>query len=120
MPCYAYRCATCGTDKDEFNRIDDRHVNAPRCCGAAMGIVPQVGMVYVAHPNFQAKSPIDGTVLSTYRQRADYMKRHNLVDANDTPPKAVIEKARKKIQARKELAAKLPQPEAIKREVFNI
>lgn len=119
MPIYEYTCKDCGDRRDQFNRIADRHVNAPQCCGAAMGIVPQAGLIFV-QPNVCAQSPIDGTVLTSHRQRREYMARHNLVDGNDFKPKDLIAKARKKIEKRNELAAQLPQPEHIKNEVFAI
>lgn len=118
MPIYEYTCESCGTQQDQFNRIADRHTNAPLCCETAMAIRPQAGLVYIAQKDMAVQSPIDGTVLTTHRQRRDYMARNNLIDANDFPPKEVIARSKKKIAERKALAAQLPQPEAVKKELF--
>lgn len=81
MPIYAYHCPACGAEVDEFRKVDDRD-NAPVCCDAPMRREISAPMVSVP-PSFAYKCQMSGEVVTTYRKRADLMKKHGVVDARD-------------------------------------
>lgn len=83
MPIYTYKCPECQSERDDFNRIDDRHTNAPTCeCGArmAMQISPVRGVV---QKDANYVCPATGEQVTSYRQRRNLFAKHNLMDARD-------------------------------------
>jgi RNA-binding protein YlmH len=71
-------------------------------------IQPVIG--YVQRPT-DYKCPVTGQWVSSNRQRANIMREHNLIDANDFPlTPAVIEKEERKLKDRATLSAKLKDP----------
>ena len=83
MPLYAYKCAACGRDADEFNRIADRD-NGPDCCGAAMARRLTECMVSVPGGiDVDYKCPLSGEVVQSMRKRQYIMEKNGLVDARD-------------------------------------
>lgn len=83
MPIYAYKCPQCGSEKDDFNRIDDRHTNAPACaCGTqmAMQFTPVRGSV---QQDAHYVCPATGEQVTSWRQRRETFARHGLIDARD-------------------------------------
>lgn len=106
MPIYPYKCENCGTSQDGFNRIAERDSNAPQCCGKQTARQLSAPMVFV--PDWSSyKCPVTDQIVSSERQRRNIMAEHRLVDANDLPPKYVIEKKKAKTAANKALAEKL-------------
>lgn len=82
MPLYAFRCAACGSDQDQFARVDDRDANPPVCCDAAM--VRQISAPMVSVPGAEAyKCPMTGEVVTTNRRRKYLMEANGVVDARD-------------------------------------
>ncbi len=83
MPLYAYQCATCGRDADEFNKIADRD-NGPSCCNAAMGRKLTACMVQVPGGiDVNYRCPVSGEVVQSMRKRRYIMEQNGLVDARD-------------------------------------
>ena len=65
-----------------------------------------------------AQSPIDGTILTTRRQRSEYMKRNDLQEA--LPASEVIRKVNAKKRKIQETAAKLPKlPDRIEKQLLQ-
>jgi putative FmdB family regulatory protein len=116
MPMYLYRCAECGAARDQFDRVSDRDANIPECHGA---MERQICMPLVSvQTDICAKSPIDGTVLTSRRQRTEYMKRNDLQEAR--PSSEVIREATKRRRDNEALAAQLPgTPDRIKQQLFK-
>ena len=79
MPIYSYRCSDCGAVEDQYSRVYDRNRNIPECHGPMQRqlCAPMVAVQADIH----ALSPIDGTPLTSRRQRSEYMKRHDLQEA---------------------------------------
>ena len=83
MPLYAYKCAACGRDADEFNRIAERD-NGPSCCNAAMGRKLTACMVQVPGGiDVDYRCPVSGEVVQSMRKRRYIMEQNGLVDARD-------------------------------------
>ena len=81
MPIYAYKCAACGREQDEFNKVDDRD-NGPTCCAAAMGRRLTAAMVTVrAFESY--KCPMTDQVIHSERQRRYTMEQNNVVDSRE-------------------------------------
>lgn len=112
MPIYAYQCETCAECIDEFNRIDDRHTNAPVCrCGAGqmtMRISPVRGSV---QQDCHYVCPATGAKVTSYAQRRELMAKHNLVDARDITPAFVKRESDKQIAEDYKIAAGMDMPE---------
>lgn len=110
MPLYAYKCPACGTDTEDFNRVDDRHTNAPVCqCGTrmAMQICPVRGNV---QQDAHYVCPATGEKVTSWRQRRNIMAKHDLVDARDINTPEARRKRREAKRAKLERAkAACPQ-----------
>lgn len=114
MPMYSYRCADCGAVADQYSRVSERNQNIPECHGP-MARQLSVGTINV-QTNIHAISPIDGTPLTSRRQRAEYMKRNSLEDA--VPAAETIRKAKAVKAENQRLAAQIPKlPEHVIRQL---
>ena len=116
MPMYSYRCAECGAVEDKYSPVSERNRNIPDCHG------PMVRQLCAPTISVQAEvraaSPIDGTVLTTRRQRTEYMKRNGLQEA--LPASEVIRKTNARKQKIQETAAKLPKlPERLEKQLLQ-
>jgi len=114
MPMYLYRCVECDAVQEQFSRVSDRDANIPTCHG------PMARQLSVSLINMQANvhaiSPIDGTPLTSRRQRAEYMKRNSLEDA--VPAAETIRRAKEKKAENQRLAAQIPKlPEHVVRQL---
>ena len=101
MPIYAYHCPHCGTDRDEFRKVDARD-DAPICCDSPMLREITAPMVSVP-PSFAYKCQMSGEIVTTYRKRADLMKKHGVVDARDytdSIKKKMAQRAAEKAEAK--------------------
>lgn len=111
MPLYTYRCAECGAERDEFNRIDDRHASAPSCAACAvqmaMVISPVRGSV---QGDCNYRCPATGKVITNHAQRRNVMAEAGLVDARDLTPSFVVRKAKERRDELRREAAKLDIP----------
>lgn len=116
MPIYTYRCAECGAVDEQFARVSDRDASVPECHGQMQRqLCPSMVSVQA---DCHAISPIDGTPLTSRRQRAEYMKRHDLVDA--LPAAEVIAKTNQRKRDMQELAAQLPKlPAHLEKQVYQ-
>lgn len=114
MPIYTYRCAECGAVDEQFARVSDRDASIPACHGQMVRQL-QPAMVSV-QADCHAISPIDGTPLTSRRQRAEYMKRNSLEDA--VPAAETIRNAKARKAENERLAAQIPKlPEHVIREL---
>lgn len=94
MPTYDFRCGHCGkTMNNVLLRITHDECDRPHCCGSVMGqhfTVPP--MVHWSDPviepfrNPAAKRGDKDAVITSQRQRREFMKKNDLVDANDIKP----------------------------------
>lgn len=116
MPLYTYTCP-CGHTSEQINRVAERHTHAPEHCGARMGMRLHAPMIAV-QAEVCARSPVDGTVLTTRRARIEHMKRNGLQEA--LPATEVIAGERKRWSANKALADQLPKlPEPLKEQLYR-
>jgi len=114
MPTYTYRCSECGAVEDQYSRVSERDSNIPACHGQMVRQL-QPAMVSV-QADCHAISPIDGTPLTSRRQRAEYMKRNSLEDA--VPAAETIRNAKARKAENERLAAQIPKlPEHVIREL---
>lgn len=116
MPMYTYRCPDCGAVADQYSPVADRDKNIPACHGPmARQLCPAMVSIQA---DMHARSPIDGTPLTSRRQRSEYMKRNGLQDA--LPSGEVIRNADARKRANQELAAKLPKlSETVKNQIYR-
>lgn len=101
MPIYQYRCPECGSEQDDFNRVDDRHEKSPVCaCGTktVMVITPVRGSV---QPDAHYICPATGEQVTTWRKRRDTFAEHGLMDARDISKPTV--RAERKARKQREL-----------------
>jgi len=105
VPIYQYRCSDCGAVAEKYSAVADRNRDIPDCHGPMTRqlCAPMVSVQADMH----ALSPIDGTPLTSRRQRTEYMKRNGLQEA--LPGHEMIRNAKAKRQANETLAAKLPK-----------
>lgn len=116
MPMYLYRCAECGAAHDHFARVSEIDTSIPECHGPMQRqlCAPMVAV----QADICAASPIDGTPITSRRQRTEYMKRNGLQEA--LPAKEVIRKAQKRKQELQATAAKLPElPKHLQRQLYE-
>lgn len=113
MPVYSYRCS-CGAVKDQYSRVSERDSNIPTCHGP---MTRQLSVAFIGiQANIHAISPIDGTPLTSRRQRAEYMKRNSLEDA--VPAAETIRNAKARKAENERLAAQIPKlPEHVIRQL---
>lgn len=111
---YTYRCPDCGAVSEQFARVSDRDASIPACHGQMVRQM-HAPMVY-AQVGTHAISPIDGTMLTSRRQRAEYMKRNGLQEA--LPAAETIRNAKARKAENERLASQIPAlPEHVIREV---
>lgn len=115
MPIYEYHCKECGKSQDAFNRIAERESNSPVCCGSRTDKVVTACMVFVPGECHYV-CPVTQQQVTSYRQRANIMAEHRLVDANDMKPEQVIAAKKKKTAENKALADQLTQVEGMSRQ----
>lgn len=117
MPIYAFRCATCGSDQDQFARVDDRDASPPQCCGASMARQMTAPMVSV--PTAEGyKCPMSGEVVTSNRRRKYLMEANNVVDAREYsgPNGPWARRRAKDAQEKAEVKAAMDAlPEAVKK-----
>jgi hypothetical protein len=113
MPSYDFHCKTCSrTDRDVVMPITRFDTDRPLCCGERMETVISVPpMISWTDPiiepfrNPAAKRDDKDAVIMTTRQRREFMKKNDLVDANDFKPpsngeqQAEVAKMKKSIEA---------------------
>ena len=81
---YDYICKTCGTEQDSvYNKIAERHTNAPQCCGGGMVIQHKVAPYGYVDNMQEYRCPVTGEGVTTRTQRNEIMAREGLIDAND-------------------------------------
>lgn len=105
MPTYTYRCAECGAVEDQYSRVSERDNNVPECHGPMQRqlCAPMVAVQADCH----AISPIDGTQLTSRRQRSEYMKRNGLQEA--IPAAEVVRKTNQRKADMQATAKELPR-----------
>ena len=104
MPLYSYACPVCGAERDEFNRIDDRHTNAPQCHGPMRLLISPVrGSV---QESCHYVCPQTGQGVTSWRQRRNILAEHRLVDARDLNGPEQRRKRREEKRAALEAAKK--------------
>ena len=93
MAIYDFRCMKCDKiDIDVMLPMSHRNSELPRCCDQSMSYhISSPPMVHWRDPliaPFRAIGTKDAPVITSTRQYREYMKRNDLVDANDlyTPP----------------------------------
>jgi hypothetical protein len=100
MPLYDFKCTSC--DKiveNELLRISHTDDQLPTCCNQTMGYyITQPPLIVWTDPNiepFRSHATSDRPVITTSKERREYMARNELVDANESgpPPTKAEEKA---------------------------
>lgn len=93
MAIYDFKCGKCQRLKvDVVMPISHRSSERPMCCDQLMNYyITSVPMVMWKDPIIEPFKPVataNAPVITTTRQHRDYMKRNDLVDANElfTPP----------------------------------
>lgn len=126
MPMYSYKCDSTGVEFDRFERMADTGPETDCQCGANAQKVYHAPMGFVESDCPPHKAPRTGEWITSNRQRREFMKRNNLIDANDFTPSFVHREQKKRRDALKAEAAKayegLPKgmtPENILKEAKN-
>ena len=117
MPQYDFRCSECGEMRQNvLLRITHDDCDKPHCCDKPMDYhittPPLVHWVDPVIEPFRAVATKDMPVISTTRQNREYMKRHDLVDANEiAKPPTKEEHAKTKKAIKKSIEAITPSKE---------
>lgn len=126
MPMYSYKCSESGTEFDRFERMAETGKETTCKCGAVAPKVYHSPMAFVESECPVHKAPVTGETITTNRQRREFMKRNNLVDANDFTPDFLMREQKKRREKIDREAAKaydyLPngmKPEQVIKEVTN-
>lgn len=96
MPMYDFKCGKCEHIKSNvLLRITHAKDDLPVHCGQPMGYhITQPPLVHWVDPviePFRSVATKDKPVITNTRERREYMKRNDLVDANDLKPPTVEE-----------------------------
>jgi len=93
MPRYDFKCKVCGEiQEDVILSILHNDSDKPMCCGQRtqthITVPPMVHWVDPIIEPFRSVADKNKTVITTTKQRREYMARNHLVDSNDlgTPP----------------------------------
>ncbi len=100
---FDFKCGACNTVKADvvlpFNHAAEDH---PGCCGEPMKkhftSFPMVTWTDGDLPDGAFKPDRSGTVISTRKERREYMARHDLVDANELGPPPTNEEQRATVE----------------------
>jgi hypothetical protein len=105
-PAYDFKCPTC--DELLLNqvlRITHTIYDLPTCCNSPMGYhITSVPMVHWKDPNiepFRSVATKDRPIISTSRERREYMAKNDLLDANEVcepPSQAEVKMKRQEIK----------------------
>jgi hypothetical protein len=108
MPTYDFKCRKCGQiDENIIMPITHQREDLPWHCGERMSYhITQAPMVSWTDPviepfrNPAAARGDKDAVITSMKQRREFMEKHDLVDANDLPPpsQAEVEKTRAEIE----------------------
>ena len=99
MPAYDFKCHVCGEMKNnKILRITHTEADRPTCCGVTMQqhftVPPMVHWIDPIIEPFKHIAVKSDEVITTTRQNREFMKRNNLVDANDIKPPTQEEDAK--------------------------
>ena len=83
MPIYTYRCESCGTEVDQFARVDARDSSAPSCCDGPTVRKLTAAMVQMPGGDVSYQCPMTGEVVKSMRRRKYLMESNGVVDARD-------------------------------------
>ena len=126
MPMYSYRCSASSAVFDRFERMTETGKETKCNCGAIAKKVYHSPMAFVETECPIHRAPVTGEMITTNKQRREFMARNGLMDAGDFTPEYVIGKQNKRRAALKreadKLYADLPKgmtPEKIMNEVLN-
>lgn len=127
MPIYSYKCSETGAVFDRFESMKDTGRKTQCKCGSTAPKyyqTPPMGFVEADVPPH--KAPRTGEIINSNRKRREFMKRENLIDANDFTPDFVFREQKKRRDALKQEARKayedLPKgltPEKVIREAIK-
>jgi hypothetical protein len=100
MPQYDFKCKKCDTyELDVILRITHTESDLPICCNEPMGYyITKPPMVVWNDPiiePFRSIATADKPIITSMKQRREYMKRNDLVDANELGPPPSLEATRK-------------------------
>ena len=106
MPNYDFKCGDCKRIvENKFLSISHTPDDLPTCCNRSMGYyITQPPLVHWVDPiiePFRSIATKDKPIISTTRERREYMARNGLLDANDVcqpPTQAEQKQAREEIQ----------------------
>jgi hypothetical protein len=93
MAIYDFKCDKCGMHRiDVTLPITHKSEDIPKCCGMTMGyFITSAPMVHWKDPQIQPFKPVatpNAPVIHSMREHREYMKRNDLIDANElyVPP----------------------------------
>lgn len=117
MAIYDFKCKECDHVEENVIMPITHHSNdRPVCCGTLMEYyITSVPMVMWTDPIIEPFKPIatkDAPVINSMRQHREYMKRNDLVDANDLyAPPTHTEQQRAREEAKESIDAITPTAE---------
>ena len=119
MPSYDFKCGVCDhVVEDKILRITHTAADLPLCCDRTMGYhITQAPSVVWTDPviepfrNPAAKRGDKDAVISSTRQRKEFMAKNNLVDGNDFKPVTSKESKQEQDEMRRSIAAITPTDE---------
>lgn len=107
MPVYEYQCAVCGSNKDQFAKVEERDFNKPKCCGNLMHRVVTAPSVI---PDIQPhKNMATGEIVTSRSRHRQILKERGLVEIGDQHHAIQREKEQRKKEQEKKESIKLRQ-----------
>ena len=114
---YEYRCKSCGSEAEAFNKIAERHTNAPICCGERMPIIFKTAPMGYMGRTIDYMCPVTNQHISTKAQRRDVMARNGLAPAHELMQ--TKEQRAAKEQEVKDLKTQAYGPDSVQEQVNN-
>lgn len=95
MPLYDYRCTVCGEETEVYRSIS-AEATAPQHCGRDMEQFHAKAPHGSVQMEARYRCPATGEGVTSWKQRREIMRRHNLVDLSDAPAAKQREREAKK------------------------
>lgn len=104
MPLYDYRCAVCGEESELYRSLSDQ-ATAPQHCGMDMVQIHKAAPYGAVQMEARYVCPATGQKITTWKQRHETFRRHNLADVSDMSSSKWYERESKKWAEIKRLAS---------------
>lgn len=106
MPMYSYKCSATGAVFDRVQSMKETGTEVECNCGAIAKKVYHAPMAWVETDCPPHKAPRTGEMITTNKQRREFMAKNSLIDAGDFTPDFVFRESAERKRKLNEEAAK--------------